>query len=214
MYCGKCGEKNSDDAVFCVSCGAKLEGGQALKGNTTIELSQNDKNRKVGIIAVVVIVIAVIGIILGLSGGRGYKAAIKQYIDATFDGDAESIMELIPEEMINYLIEDEGYDDEDELIEELDEELQYTLDSLEKYLGEDWKVSYEILSTEDVTGEDFDDLKDYYEEMGVKVSASKKAEIEVTVKSGETEMSNSADIALIKIGHSWYMDMVSMGSLF
>ena len=177
---------------------------------------QNDKNKKIGIIAVsvIVIIIAVIGSVL--LGGRSYKATIEKFVDAEFKADAEAIFDLLPENMIDYALEQDGYDsdDLDDLIDDANETLQDQLDSLDSYLGEGWKISYEILDTEDIKGDDLDDIKDAYEDADVKVSAAKDVEIEITAKADETESSNSLDISLIKVGRSWYLDVMSMGDLF
>ena len=216
MFCGKCGVNNADDAVVCAGCGAKLNGGQVVKDSTHIVINPNDKNRKVGMIAVAVIAVVVMALIIALFGGRGYKATVEKFVNAQFDADAEAIFELIPEKMIAYVLEEEGYDNDelDEFIEEGNEELQNQLDSIESYWGEDWTVSHKILTVEDVTGDDLDDLKDDYEDIDIKVSAAKTVEVELTVKAGETENSNSLDISLIKVGRSWYLDLESMGGIF
>lgn len=216
MFCGKCGTKNVDDAKFCTGCGEKLSGGEVVKTNTSINVVSNDKNRKVGMIAVAIVVIIATGFVIAFFGGRSYKATIETFIDAQFKADAEAIFELIPEEMIEYALEEEGYDDDefDEFIEECNEYLEDQVNSLERYFGEEWSVSYTILSTEDVTGEELDDLKDDYEDIDIKVTAAKTVEVELTVKAGETESSNSLDVSLIKIGRSWYLDLESMGSIF
>ncbi|MCI7180563.1 MAG: zinc-ribbon domain-containing protein [Lachnospiraceae bacterium] len=216
MFCGKCGVKNADDAIFCTGCGAKLNGGQVSKNSTSVMLNSNDKNRKVGMIAVAVIAVIVIALVFTLFGGRSYKATVEKFVNAQFDADAEAIFELVPEKMIDYALEEEGYDEDelDEFIEERNEELQDQLDYIERYLGEGWTVSHEILTVEDVTGDDLDDLKDDYEDIDIKVSAAKTVEVELTVKSGETETSNSLDISLIKVGRSWYLDLESMGGIF
>ena len=36
----------------------------------------------------------------------------------------------------------------------------------------------------------------------------------MTVKADETESSNTLEISLIKVGRSWYLDMMNMGGLF
>lgn len=216
MFCGKCGVKNADDATFCTGCGAKLNGAKPVVSGTSVTVNPNDKNRKVGIIAVAVVAVVVVALIIGLFGGRGYKATVEKFVDAQFDADAEAIFELIPEKMIAYALEEEGYDEDelDEFIEEGNEELQDQLDYIERYLGEDWTVSYEILTVEDVTGDDLDDLKEDYEDMDIKVSAAKTVEIELTIKAGDTETGNSLDVSVIKVGRSWYLDLASMGGLF
>lgn len=216
MFCGKCGVKNADDATFCTGCGAKLNGAKPVVSGTSVTVNPNDKNRKVGIIAVAVAAVVVVALIIGLFGGRGYKATVEKFVDAQFDADAEAIFELIPEKMIEYALEEEGYDEDelDEFIEEGNEELQDQLDYIERYLGEDWTVSYEILTVENVTGDDLDDLKEDYEDMDIKVSAAKTVEIELTIKAGDTETGNSLDVSVIKVGRSWYLDLASMGGLF
>lgn len=216
MFCGKCGTKNADGATFCTGCGAKLNGEQTAKSGTSIAVNPNDKNRKVGIIAVAVVAVIISGLIIALFGGRSYKATVEKFVNAQFDADAEAIVELIPEKMIVYALEEEGYDDDeiDKLIDEANEELQDQLDYIDKYLGEGWTVSYKILDVEDVTGDDLDDLKDDYEDIDIKVAAAKTVEVELTVKAGETESSNSLDISVIKVGRSWYLDMENMGSVF
>lgn len=215
MFCGKCGAQNADNAEFCTNCGAKLKKSAPTTSTVSVP-NQNDKNRKVGMIAVAVAAVVVIILGVVLFGGRGHKATVEKFVDAQFDADAEAIFDLMPEKMIDYALEQDGYDsdDLDELIDEMNESLQAQLDSLDSYLGEGWTISYEILDTEDIKGDDLDDIKDAYEDADVKVSAAKDVEIEITVKADETESSNSLDVSLIKVGRSWYLDVMSMGNLF
>lgn len=216
MFCGKCGTKNEDNVEFCTNCGARLNKATSKRATAVSVTSQNDKNRKVGMIAVAVAAVVVIILGVVLFGGRSYKATVEKFVDAQFDANAEAIFDLMPEKMIDYALEQDGYDsdDLDDLIDDANETLQDQLDSLDSYLGEGWKISYEILDTEDIKGDDLDDIKDAYEDADVKVSAAKDVEIEITVKADETESSNSLDVSLIKVGRSWYLDVMSMGNLF
>lgn len=216
MFCGKCGAQNADNAEFCTNCGAKLKKSAPTTAATVSVPNQNDKNRKVGMIAVAVAVVVVIILGVVLFGGRSYKTTVEKFVDAQFDADAEAIFDLLPENMIDYMLEEDGYDsdDLDDLIDEANEDLQDQLDSLDRYLGEGWKITYEILDTEDIKGDDLNDIKDAYEDADVKVSAAKSVEIEITIKADEMESSNSMDISLIKVGRSWYLDVMSMGNLF
>lgn len=216
MFCGKCGAKNTDNVEFCTNCGAKLNKSTSTRTAAVSLVTQNEKNRKVGMIAVAVIVVLVIILGVVLFGGRSYKATVKKFVDATFDADAKAIVDLMPEEIITYALEQEGYESGElnDFIDEGDEALQEQLDSLNGYLGEGWKISYNITDEEDVKGEDLDDVKDAYEDVDIKVSSAKNVEIVITVSGDETESSNTLDISLIKIGRSWYLDMMSMGNLF
>lgn len=216
MFCTKCGMKNADDAMFCSGCGANLNGGQKVKKQNSGKATLENNNRKIGVILIVAVtVIAIIATSFTLCG-RGYEATIKKFVDAEFDADAETIIKLIPKEMVKYALEESGYDadERDELVKELKEELQDQLDYLNKYLGEDWKITYDILNVEDVTGSDLKTLKEGYKDYDIKVSEAKTVEVQITVKSDETESSNSLDISLIKVGRSWYLDLESMGNIF
>lgn len=230
MFCGKCGTQNPDTAAFCKSCGARLNGQAKPAVKKTVQSSVKNQsqtkrpapkhshrqNKKVGLIAAIVIAVVVLIGVFALFGGRSYKATIKKYVNATYDVNAGAIFDLVPDDMMDYMLEDDGYDRDDleDLIEEANEELQNMIDQIERYVGEDWKLSYKIANAEKVTGDDLADLKKDYKKMGVKVSAAKTVKVELTVKYGETESSNTMNIPLIKVGRSWYLDVDSMGSLF
>lgn len=213
MYCGKCGAKNIDGAMYCARCGEKLSNGKVvLEESFGTEVSDNDKNRKVGIIVVAVALLACFVLVFSIFGGRSYKSTVKKYINAQFDGDVKTIVKLIPKKIMNDTLEETGYK-KGELIDEIEEEIQEQIDYLDEYLGDKWKVSYEIVETEDVKGEDFRDLREDYEEMDLKISAAKEVEVEFTLKAHDTEMSDSLYISLVKIGRSWYLDVENMGGL-
>ena len=220
MFCGKCGTENSCDAGFCANCGAKLNRKNETQESYVSVVSQSDKNRKIGIIAVAVVIIAVVASLFflfgGIFGGRSYEATVQQFIDCQFNGNVEGILELMPEKMITYAMEHDEYDsnDIDDLIDELDEQLHSQLDTLDNYLGEGWKASHEIVSVENVIGSELNDIKDAYSDADVEVSEAKNVEVEITVMADETEVSNSLDVAVVKVGNSWYLDAMSMGNLF
>ena len=79
----------------------------------------------------------------------------------------------------------------------------------------DIKISYEIAETETLKGDDLADIKDLYkDDIGLKVSAAKQIEVEMTVHIDEdTEFTNSLDVDLVKVGRSWYLDIPTMGGL-
>lgn len=216
MFCGKCGAKNEDHVAFCANCGAKLNGASSTSTVTLSTPSQNHQNRRVGIIAVAVVAVAVVLLGVFLFGGRSYKSTVEKYIDYQFDGNAEGIINLMPDKMLDYAMEQDGYapSDLDEAIADMNDELQDQLDTLDSYFEEGWDISYKITDTEDVKGDDLDGIKDSYADADVKVSAAKSVEVELTITSGETESSNSMYIDLVKVGRSWYLDVASMGNLF
>ncbi len=228
MFCGKCGTQNQDNAAFCKECGAQLSQTKApANANARIPLQVKPRpqrkhvapkgkyrqDKKMGIIAAAVIVLIAA---IVLFGGRSYKSTVNKYVKAQFNVDAAAIIRLIPDDVIDYMLEDKGYDkdDLDGLIEEANDSMQDDIDSIKRYFGENWKFSYKIINAEDIKGDNLKDLKKDYKRMGVNISAAKTAEVEYTVKFGELESSNSMKFSLIKVGRSWYLDINSMGSVF
>lgn len=193
---------------------AQLE--QETEDSASKAVDSDDKKRKIGAVVVILTAIAMIGLLLALLGGRSYGSTIGKYVDAQFDVDAEAILDLMPKGVIDHAMEEEGVGREefDDLIDDLNEELQDYLDDIERYLGKDWSVSYEIQSVEEMTGDDLEDLKEDYEKIDVKIKAARTVEIGLTIRADETEQETSMDIALIKVGRSWYLDIESMGAIF
>lgn len=201
MLCKKCGTENPDGAKYCSKCGKALN-----------EKSTAKKNREKGIVLALCVIVAVVLLVYTL-GGRSYKKTIDTFVTSQFAVDAQSIVELLPEKVLDKELEETGYS-KTELLEETNDSLKKQVDYIDQYLGDDWKLSYKMTNVEDVTGDDLDDLKSNYEDINVKVSAAKTVEVEFTLKGDETEISNSLEVSVIKVDRSWYLDLYTMGNLF
>lgn len=201
MLCKKCGTENPDGAKYCSKCGKALN-----------EKSTAKKNREKGIVLALCVIVAVVLLVYTL-GGRSYKKTIDTFVTSQFAVDAQSIVELLPEKVVDKALEETGYS-KTELVDEANDSLKKQVDSLDQSLGDDWKLSYKMTNVEDVTGDDLNDLKSNYEDINVKVSAAKTVEVEFTLKGDETEVSNSLEISVIKVDRSWYLDLYTMGNLF
>ena len=201
MLCKKCGTENPDGAKYCGKCGKALN-----------EKSTAKKNREKGIVLALCVIVAVVLLVYTL-GGRSYKKTIDTFVTSQFAVDAQSIVELLPEKVLDKELEETGYS-KTELVEETNDSLKKQVDYIDQYLGDDWKLSYKMTNVEDVTGDDLNDLKSNYEDINVKVSAAKTVEVEFTLKGDETEISNSLEVSVIKVDRSWYLDLYTMGNLF
>lgn len=201
MLCKKCGTENPDGAKYCSKCGKALN-----------EKSTAKKNREKGIVLALCVIVAVVLLVYTL-GGRSYKKTIDTFVTSQFTVDAQSIVELLPEKVLDKELEETGYS-KTELVEETNDSLKKQVDYIDQYLGDDWKLSYKMTNVEDVTGDDLNDLKSNYEDINVKVSAAKTVEVEFTLKGDETEISNSLEVSVIKVDRSWYLDLYTMGNLF
>ena len=201
MLCKKCGTENPDGAKYCSKCGKALN-----------EKSTAKKNREKGIVLALCVIVAVVLLVYTL-GGRSYKKTIDTFVTSQFAVDAQSIVELLPEKVLDKELEETGYS-KTELVEETNDSLKKQVDYIDQYLGDDWKLSYKMTNVEDVTGDYLNDLKSNYEDINVKVSAAKTVEVEFTLKGDETEISNSLEVSVIKVDRSWYLDLYTMGNLF
>ena len=210
MFCGKCGAKNDDSAVFCAECGNRIAAAQpAAPAASDIPANPAGSkpgftlnNRNIGIIAVAAV--AVLALLIScffIFGGRSYKDVVKDYFKAMETADAKLMMELLPEDMIKSIMKDE-----DMTKKEMTEDLQDSLDMIHRYYDE-VKISYEITDTEDFDKDDLKDIKENYKEIGVKVKDAMTVEVEVTMELDGKERTTTQELTLIKVGGSWYLDI-------
>ena len=193
MFCGKCGHENEEDAVFCTECGARLDGGAsaAFIGAETaaVNVSADAKNRKIGMIAVAAAAIVLIAFGTFVFGGRSYKKTIALLVKYTYEPDIEAVYDkLIPSKVINYNMKEKEISRSEfrEKIKHDNEELEELFEEVQKQYNVKWKnckVTYEITDMEALKGDELDDIKETYkEDIGLKVSAAKQGEIEITIK--------------------------------
>ena len=204
MRCKVCGAEYREGSRFCGSCGAPLaEGGtpgsaprpgspqgRAPQGGNVYgnaadfhgEYAGRKPKKKhhygiIGIVAAVVILaaVAVFFIVRGL-GGSSYEKVVEKAINSVFDGDIKALVDLLPPDMLDYAMEQEGISQSelDSQIDQMGDMLKTEMKSLSTEYGDDWKISQKILSETDVTGADLEDLQDDYSELNVKVTAAKK----------------------------------------
>ncbi len=217
MFCEKCGTPNMDGVKFCKNCGAQFEENETVQPYSMPAPAPKPKKRKVGIIVGVAVVV-VAAILLGffLLGGRSYEETIQKYVDAQFQADAETIISLMPEKMLTYALKEDGRNPDDlpYLVDDLGEELKEKMDYFDQALGEGWKVSYKILDAKDVMDSKLASIREAYRAADVKVSEAKTVEVELTITAYGMESSDTMQISLVKVGRSWYLDVMTMGNLF
>ena len=226
MFCGKCGHENEEDAVFCTECGARLDGGASASfigaETVAVNVSADAKNRKIGMIAVAAAAIVLIAFGTFVFGGRSYKKTIALYVEYSNKLDMEAICDkLVPSKIIDYMNEKDGISRSEyrKGIKQMEKEMEESIEEIEKQYDVKWKnckVTYEITDMEALKGDELDDIKETYkEDIGLKVSAAKQGEIEITIKiDDDNETTTSLDISLVKAGRNWYLDLVNMGDLF
>ena len=149
-------------------------------------------------------------------GGRSYEKVVDKLVTSAFNGDIRTMMDLIPSKMIDQELANEGIS-RDELNDQIDEQsemMKNQMKSVEAYVGANWKVTHEILSAADVTGEELEEVKSDYAAANVKVSEAKHLEVKLTLKGDKDQDSNNINIMVIKVGNSWYLDVNSFDEIF
>ena len=214
MFCGACGAKNPDGAAFCQSCGAPLREMQAEAvpqgGSAADSIQSSQRNKMIGIAAVAVAAIVVVFLAFDLLGGRGYESTVTKFLDASLDGDAETIISLLPDEMVDQALEELGYhpSDRDEAVEELNAALQSAAGSLKEALGDNLKVSYNVVSAEDLSASKLLELRQSYSVYDIDVDGAKEVDVEMTVTATALDLSGTytLTVPVVQVGRSWYLD--------
>lgn len=214
MFCGACGAKNPDGAAFCQSCGAPLREMQAEAvpqgGSAADSIQSSQRNKMIGIAAVAAAAIVVVFLAFNLLGGRGYESTVTKFLDASLDGDAETIISLLPDEMVDQALEELGYhpSDRDEAVEELNAALQSAAGSLKEALGDNLKVSYNVVSAEDLSASKLLELRQSYSVYDIDVDGAKEVDVEMTVTATALNLSGTytLTVPVVQVGRSWYLD--------
>lgn len=214
MFCGACGAKNPDGAAFCQSCGAPLREMQAEavpQGESAADsIQSSQRNKMIGIAAVAAAAIVVVFLAFNLLGGRGYESTVTKFLDASLDGDAETIISLLPDEMVDQALEELGYhpSDRDEAVEELNAALQSAAGSLKEALGDNLKVSYNVVSAEDLSASKLLELRQSYSVYDIDVDGAKEVDVEMTVTATALDLSGTytLTVPVVQVGRSWYLD--------
>lgn len=236
MFCTKCGTQNASGSRFCGKCGAPLGSADNVYGAPQQPVAagngygapyqpadagyagtprparpaapdRSGKGKLIAIVAAALVVVTLLGCwIFGVFGG-GYEGAVEDFMDALLDMDAEGVVDTVNDKVLRVCLDDEGYTRR-ELIREIDDDME---DAKEAIRENSIKLDYEIVYTEDMRGEDLEYVKEmYYDEYGVKITAAKIVEVEVTMKSMGERDSMELRLGVVEIGGSWYVDFESM----
>lgn len=216
MFCGSCGTKVDRTFQFCRQCGKSTTSGKkqvnvfqsvSMRGPAT-----NKKRRKhVLVAALLVAVIAIAATVL--LGGRSYKAVVKQYVDASVNGDFTKIWELLPKKVqegaVDYIGQWYDVDDTSDVIDLLEDSFNSSLTSIKVQLGEKGKYSYEIVNEQEYSMRELNSLKEELQDIAgqnIAVSSAKTVlvELNVTEESGESH-THAMPVKVVEIGRSWYL---------
>lgn len=238
MFCTRCGEKNEDGAKFCVKCGNKLEGAAPKNKSITPEnyvkyqpgtsfIKENSKQsepekknnilkpkRKIKILPIILFIVllaAVIAFPKFILSGNAEKKIAQNFVASIMTGDADKLMEFVPDKIISAVEEEEGVS-EAQITQMLADEMSTVQDKLNETLGEGWKYSCKVNSIEPVEEDRLNDIIDNYSELEVDMGITEATVVGVEVSVSGNDIDNNAtlDLPLIKIDGNWYLDFYSI----
>lgn len=151
----------------------------------------------------------------GGESGKSAKAVAEQFMDGLADADAEAMFDLLPDEVVEYIMEDEGMSKSDwnEQIDYLSESLKEMYEETEEYYGGKLKITYEITDEWDLEDEELEELQEDYEDVDVKIKAAKVIEVEAVMNCGDYEEPTTFELVVLKIGSNWYLDFDSLENI-
>lgn len=141
---------------------------------------------------------------------KSAKAVAEAFMDAMINADSKAMFDLVPEEVMDYLMESEDMSKSDlkEMYAELDEEMAESFEEMEEYYGGKMKISYDVVDEYDLDEDDLADIQEMYEELDIKVKAAKVIELETTMKvGGEVIEEDYMELVVIKVGSNWYIEI-------
>ena len=136
--------------------------------------------------------------------GDAEKTA-KGFLDAVFSGDGEDIVDLIPDDVI----EASGVSRKDFA--------KYFDNLIAQVTGGfgDFDYSVKIKKETEVTGEDFEDIQEFYEkECSMSIDEAKRLTVSFTIEAEGETVEDQMIIPVIKIGKYYYLDLYSFNVLY
>lgn len=184
------------------------------KNNEHPSLSHSRK-RKIGttVVAVITVFIAITAIAWlaaaaasdgGNPGTPSYRDTVGDFIEAINDADVRSLFQLMPAELIDSYITEEGIEKQD-LMALVQQELDLTGENLIALYGEDWSINHEILETRELLEDELLQLQAEYEELELQISEAIVVDLALTFGEEEPANDSTIQVLLLKIGGSWYI---------
>ena len=173
------------------------------------------RKRKIGttVIAIIAVFVAITAVAWfsaagasdgGNPGSPSYRDTVGYFIQSINDADVRSLFQLMPAELIDSYLTDEGIEKQD-LMDLVQEELDLTHENLIALYGEDWSLSHEILEARQIVEDELLQLQKEYEELELTITEAVVVDLALSMDAEETEKDSNTQILLLKIGGCWYI---------
>ena len=171
-------------------------------------------NKKIVLIAAaaVVALILIFNIIGGIAshGKQSPKAVIKAYVNAVEKQSGKQMYKLIDKKIIKY-IKDENDIDKEDMIEQLDDVMEYSGEALENQVGKVKSIKVKFKKVKKLKGSKLEDKKeDYEDDYDIKVSQVARVEATIKVKGKDDDAEEDITMYVYKRAGKWYLDFSSV----
>ena len=171
-------------------------------------------NKKIVLIAAaaVVALILIFNIIGGIAshGKQSPKAVIKAYVNAVEKQSGNKMYKLIDKKIIKY-IKDENDIDKEDMIEQLDDVMEYSGEALENQVGKVKSIKVKFKKVKKLKGSKLEDKKeDYEDDYDIKVSQVARVEATIKVKGKDDDAEEDITMYVYKRAGKWYLDFSSV----
>ena len=171
-----------------------------------------DNKKIVLIAAAVVALILIFNIIGGIAshGKQSPKAVIKAYVNAVEKQSGKKMYKLIDKKIIKY-IKDENDIDKEDMIEQLDDVMEYSGEALENQVGKVKSIKVKFKKIKKLKGSKLEDKKeDYEDDYDIKVSQVARVEATIKVKGKDDDAEEDITMYVYKRAGKWYLDFSSV----
>lgn len=232
-FCESCGAQMEDNASQCPTCNAaasavnatanvaeannttatedvknNIDSGTVGGATSPVTTSSNNKNKIIAIAAGAFAFLIFLSVVVSVLGG-GYKKPLDNFCKAFNKEDAKYLVKAYPE----IFVEEYEYMDEDDL----EDDLEYSLDKLVDRYGKNIKLSYKINDKDKIDKDDLEELEDNLEYMldeTVKISRGWELEVEFTVKGKKRKRTKKVDVNVLKVDGKWAIVELSPDTIY
>ncbi len=204
--CATCGTPLAEGAGFCTVCGTRVEKKAAPKpagGGLS-------KNAILGIIAggAAAVLIGLTVLLICLFSGNSETDVVNSYVKAMCTADSDAFLSLCHDDMLEYILDEGGYDDVEELADAVEDNLQEMLDVMEKNYGDLEEYEYEIVKEKEYSDRKLknlmEEIDDKYD-LDLDISVAKTLEVEFVIYFEDEEVESEMEMTLVKINGDWYL---------
>lgn len=216
-FCAACGTGLEPGSRFCLACGQSVGQEAQPKREAPKPPKKKRKASRIILLSLALLLVAVaVGLVLYLMlGAKTPEAVAKEYLQAVLEGDAQSVLQFLPAEAVEELVEAEGYEDEAELCHQKAKDMAQMLDQFDPVWGPGW--TYEIRSAEvrSWVAEETDRICEQYElSYGYEIQDAVIVYVDVQFKGQLRSETKTEKICLIQMDGKWYLDHLAHPDLF